>query len=1696
VLLLLVLALLSMFGLIAVAFVVLTGHAQRGAKSIERLGQAESLTDSSSATLLHQAAMQILRGPNTTTAGVPNPASVMGAHSLLEDMYGNGFLLGQLTAGAQQFTDGAGHKIPQLLQLTTNLAAATSAQSCGCVLTITGPTAATPGYGQSTRIVSVDPNSGAIYVTAFPDGSLPPATATFTVNGVPFGGMGFGYNSLTQAMELMYNSATPGIDTTKKMSDASTTIWPVALLPNLPLSAYSAFGYNPPGGVNVEYTAPDFQHMLLAAQVPNTAVASGVQTLPSFHRPALCRYWANNTNGLNFSLTATDFSAPPSPTTTLTTKWKGLTPANVALLRQIMLRPIGQFTSFVTTTTNLDHPNFTGSNPNFNPFWDGVTAGAGQWDVDNDGDGVPDSVWVDLGMPIRATADGHLYKPLFAILCVDLDGRLNLNAHGNIAQTDTTATGRFNANGTPTVANASSDVGTGAQGSGFLFAGGGSTAQLARGQGYGPAEITLAPLFTSLAQYQQLMAGNATSQIDGRYAEVNLGVDGNGRPKQQAGFYGNENPLSRNKWYQFDSPAFASNWSWWNFQTVTAASQYSSSDASNSPDGFGSPPDTFGVGAVGLDPAGRPLYLAMGGQTQNNPYELNLASNIGHGLSSPTAAADNPFSPSELERILRPFDRDAPTLPGRLATLAPNLVPPTGSASKRLSATTESWDVPVTTPPIMTVLNGRTDMLYGNNVNRIPATKWNSLFAPELLAGLKMDVTRPLGYWNYGPNGALTLFSKPGITWPTAATAPNFSPDGTVVSPLQARQWYARYLYVLGLLFDDQYWAALKAGSTTTVQAIAQYTAQWAVNMVDFQSRDSVITPFKYDSNTFAPSISATSNWAADETDLVNPTVNDRTVRPGGDCWVVWGCKRPELLITETLAFHDRRTQDLPGDNGIGTTTTGTPADPTFDQQLRPQGSLFVELYNPGTILEAPPTDLYTFVTTSEWGVNLDRLTPGGNPVWRMLIVDKPKAVTGGVATDPDDPHTSARPVVEREVYFANGNVGGTSVVLPLPSSFCKLQYRPASALANQIAPILPSRYALIGPGAAPGGTPGKTYIGGGATPTASTPFISLAPNPNPDSPTSQVTASATSAALPNANARNAVAVLIQEPWLSNPLQPRLSVSEPTGGYPASVPATLGSALGPAVYQPSSDSYSPPADTPLDTDTATMTLKTTKFSPGVKKIYLQRLADPTKDYNPDNISDPNYSATKVVNPYRTIDAMPIDLQAFNGAANKDPNDPNDPTKFTAGPNPGVYFHSRQRGDTNGASTNMNLWRAEDPLLTQLTFPPATYDSQNPTLAATEIFPYQLQHSLTFLNTSFGAPSSTPAAYRGDPQSPFPWLTWPRRPLASPLESLLVPAVSSSQLLSAFNVAQGGNPYTPAVARFAPTTAFPFPHLAPFFQSQSVSAGDTNQTPGFYRVLDYLGVPSRFVGTDIQIDPGTAATASGHLFHPPFNRISTYREPGRINLNTIYTPETWQGLMSSFSANMASSTSFNNFIISRRGYGATNGVLDMDPNTKFPTEFGRPFRSPGLAQRMVPKLATDTLTPSRETDATVLRADSTGLAPLFQYTSTGATAPDNTNQNPYFCYQAIQRLGNMVTTRSNVYAVWITVGYFEVTPAPTGYSTAIYPDGYQLGQELGSDTGEIQRHRAFYIFDRTIPVGFQRGQDLNVQNAILVKRFIE
>jgi hypothetical protein len=122
---------------------------------------------------------------------------------------------------------------------------------------------------------------------------------------------------------------------------------------------------------------------------------------------------------------------------------------------------------------------------------------------------------------------------------------------------------------------------------------------------------------------------------------------------------------------------------------------------------------------------------------------------------------------------------------------------------------------------------------------------------------------------------------------------------------------------------------------------------------------------------------------------------------------------------------------------------------------------------------------------------------------------------------------------------------------------------------------------------------------------------------------------------------------------------------------------------------------------------------------------------------------------------------------------------------------------------------------------------------------------------------------------------------------------------------------------------------------------------------------------------------------------------------------------------------------------------------------------------------------------------------------------------NTDRSPFFRYQLYNKLSNIATTRSNVYAIWVTLVYFEVervdmrVPLPSQENSAFggfmraddmsmsyrYPDGYRLIRELGSETGETDRHKVFAIFDRTIPVGFLRGENLNVDQGFLVRHIL-
>ena len=1461
VLLLVVLALLAIFALVGVAFVVMTHQAQRSALPVERIEQGTDTSQLAPArTLLQQAIMQVLHGPSGT-------ATVMSGHGLLDEMYGNGWVSGMISAA------GTVTNFAQLINITpantfvlntpagtTTLGtvpsvAAEIARRGGCVLTITNQyrsgNQSNPIYGLSTRIVGINPSATNFQVMAFPSTDpttnlplVPQAGDTFVINGPAFSGTGFGFDATGNAL-----TATAGTNT-----------GPLALMPN------HANNRNPAGGANSDYTAADFQHMLLAAQVA-TGAGTTVRTLPSMQRPALCRYWAEQV-------------APSSTFTdgTVTAAAAQAMPAD--LKRAIIMRPLPD-----------DHPDFTGSNPSytgagngsyqsgFNPCWDGVST-YGQatppfsWDVDNDGDGVPDSVWIDLGLPVQTTSDGRLYKPLFALLCVDLDGRVNLNAHGSLAQLSAGSVALTS----PTGATAP-DNGV-------------------RGQGFGPAEVNLLSFLGSSATYSQLLTGGTLSgnPYEGRYGSRKLpgttDLDG----------------AYANRWFEYAGQTNgANNDYWWGFW---------SNPTNYVLDSYGSPPDPFGVGGVTLDTAGRPVYkctatagYGFGSGISDSPYQLNLGPGALRGLSSTQNTQNNLFSPSELELLLRPYDRDAPSLPPRLAALTG-----LGGATLkgRLDVTTESRDWPgqtISSPTVSTVANAArmrvTELLMAramaasssgtsSKAQTMVLKALPQVLPPELFVGLKMNINRPFGNGrdydrNYRDDQNSTgvvdapitpktpkqvgLASSNGTTSVQVSYA-GTGTTGTTATSLQARQDEARYLYVMVLTLANR--TKLVSAFNNDPEQAARAVAQWAVNAVNFRDRNNIMTPFDYD-----PNYAYDNNPAHLIFNLVTGTIWSP---PGDPLHRVWGCTRPELLISETLAFHDRRTDDTANEypstidkdgndkdqqKSPGTTTDTDPdkKDGSFDQTYRPQPSLFVELYNPSLRFEPQCGDLYS-LSNGQWSLSLAKLSGTvttstvankPSPVWRLLIASSFRGTSGtgggtSTALDPDDPNTTGL-IVEREVYFVPLAYGSSTMTVPsIMDTAAKVQFFPSATTMPSNVNIPPGGYAVIGPGENPADHPAgyqpdgngkshfnRTYLGflvGGTAGNSQTRYIDLdlASSTNP---------------LPVQNNKDpaSLAALVYTPvTLAINSPKRLSISEPfilSGSTTVSVYDQYEATVAGMIHQDNNGGYITvqdgrpsafdlPFDQPRifgalkdDTNTAALKthLKTNHTESAFRMIYLQRLANPLKPYN--NVwGDPDY------NPYRTIDCMAADLTVFNGiTAKADP-------YAGINPPPGNFpFESRQRGENNdnnagSPNPNMDLWRQEP---VDKSYSASTSASPVPG----HYFSAGLKHSLGYLNQPFGSPGISAAGEKGllagtttAQYGTFPWLTWNGRPYVSPLELTLVPWVSSSQLLGRYAV---------GTATASPYTAYnvPFPHLLNFFPSGV--AGIAGR-----RVAPRAGIPHRAV----------------------------------------------------------------------------------------------------------------------------------------------------------------------------------------------------------------------------------------------------------
>ncbi|MFO0909977.1 MAG: hypothetical protein U0794_16790 [Isosphaeraceae bacterium] len=151
-------------------------------------------------------------------------------------------------------------------------------------------------------------------------------------------------------------------------------------------------------GMDEDYDACDLENWFLAIQS-----ADGQVVIPSFHRPGILSSNPNNVNDNDW--TRTTAQATNSAEMLLATR---------AMSR--ILRPRAADGHSLISFPNLT-PDPTGKI---------------KYDVDNDGDGVTDSVWLDLGYPSKRSPEGKLFKPLFSFMVLGLNGRLPLNTAGNL----------------------------------------------------------------------------------------------------------------------------------------------------------------------------------------------------------------------------------------------------------------------------------------------------------------------------------------------------------------------------------------------------------------------------------------------------------------------------------------------------------------------------------------------------------------------------------------------------------------------------------------------------------------------------------------------------------------------------------------------------------------------------------------------------------------------------------------------------------------------------------------------------------------------------------------------------------------------------------------------------------------------------------------------------------------------------------------------------------------------------------------------------------------------------------------------------------------------------------------------------------------------------------------------------------------
>jgi hypothetical protein len=566
------------------------------------------------------------------------------------------------------------------------------------------------------------------------------------------------------------------------------------------------------GGFNAPYTYPDLNNLYLAA-----VKADGTVLLPSFHRP-----WLFGSND------------PDRNPNWINKEGKYL-----------LLRP-----------RPVDHVNpATGKYSFPYPADDGG-------DVKNliGSPGGNDSYWLDLGFPVMVTADGRKFKPLFAPLVVDLDGRVNLNVHGNVRASDP--------RGRPAHAS---------------------------GQGWGPWEVSLQHVLGQqthgIFEWPNLFAGTQRPLLNGRYGR-------DGKP----GVAGTEAPAGPLLHFYAQGDLDGCEVQGGRYINTRGRMQLPGSGAPPT-QAFPSYPAGYGNGSGGRL-----------GERWEHPQLYNLTQLTG---------GDRLFAASNLEALLRFGDTGSAALGSELFRLCPQNFAD-ARARRLVTTHSNDIDQPGLTPWVYDpdqypyqfaaadqAPQGDAIPFPGLDLRKVPVPAHSEFGAPGLAADAAgvdwRAVTTSLGRLDL--NRRLTPYPLPSPQ--TRATYQNrFDTPERAEQFQQAQQErknladdiYNRLLSVTGVPRSGK----VPNQPTAEELRVRRWLAQLAVNIVEYLDEDDISTPFNFYTTSDAQGLPFDPGAVAQSG---SPPKDD----PELPKYWVFGTELPHVVVNEVLAEYKEEQSPQPG---------------------------------------------------------------------------------------------------------------------------------------------------------------------------------------------------------------------------------------------------------------------------------------------------------------------------------------------------------------------------------------------------------------------------------------------------------------------------------------------------------------------------------------------------------------------------------------------------------------------------------------------------------------------------------------------------------------------------------------------------------------------------------------------------------------